>query len=456
MPLGDIKISSNFSLSSQRPLDDRIIVANEAERFAFTLDRRHDLMRVDDLDTTTYWQLVLGTVDQDLMNNANWVQQLPGVVAKTFGLVYGYNDTVIEEDPGDGNFAVLGTTILLISKTMFVEIDNTPQLEDIVKDVEILLYQATAPDIYKSFKVTATITDSGTYISIPVSLNSNNIVFDTSEQYSIVIQFSGVTPVIIDTGVDLSTDIVATIAAGGIEVGDSFDTSKTIRDLWNALIAPYVAPVLSDITISPGATVEVGTTITIVSATLTWVIDSETNPPINAVITGPGFGAIALTTSGQVVAATASTTVQKTTDTTQSWVFSATDKDSVVIPSKTRFVYWQFMWTFGASSTSIVDDTTAQTVIESLQVQELKSGKANIVTATEDNNNPANYTYIVYAAKFGDLTSVLQDGALDVLDGFFEPEDFNYINSQGHSELYKVYKSRATGAYSADVVLTIT
>jgi len=368
MPLGDIKISSNFSLSSQRPLDDRIIVANEAERFAFTLDRRHDLMRVDDLDTTTYWQLVLGTVDQDLMNNANWVQQLPGVVAKTFGLVYGYNDTIIEEDPGDGNFAVLGTTILLISKTMFVEIDNTPQLEDIVKDVEILLYQATAPDIYKSFKVTATITDSGTYISIPVSLNSNNIVFDTSEQYSIVIQFSGVTPIIIDTGVDLSTDIVATIAAGGIEVGDSFDTSNTIRDLWNALIAPYVAPILSNITISPGATVEVGTTIIVVSATLTWVIDSETNPPINAVITGPGFGAIPLTISGQVIAATASTTVQKIVVDNQLWTFSAEDKDNIPLASKTDRVYWYSRLYYGNHTSAVITEAQIESLTSILKV----------------------------------------------------------------------------------------
>ena len=73
MPLGDINLSSNFSLSSQRPLDDRLVLDDIAERNAMDIVRRYNLMIVHIISTGLVYQLVLGTVDSNLANNANWI-----------------------------------------------------------------------------------------------------------------------------------------------------------------------------------------------------------------------------------------------------------------------------------------------------------------------------------------------------------------------------------------------
>lgn len=75
MPLGDIYVSSNFELRSQRPLDSRTNLASIAERDTLILVKRYNLMRCDINDgTDRTFRLVLGTVDTDLMNNSNWVE----------------------------------------------------------------------------------------------------------------------------------------------------------------------------------------------------------------------------------------------------------------------------------------------------------------------------------------------------------------------------------------------
>ena len=341
MPLGDIRISSNFSLSSQRPLDDRTVVENDAERLALTLDRRYHLLRVDVADTNLAWQLVLGTVDQDLMNNANWIGVAVGSV--------------------------------------------------------------------------------------------------------------------LDNQVPLYADLVATVAAGGVEVGDTFQmTLDTVRTLFNAILAPYVASELTSIAISPGATVEVGRTITIVSATLKWEVDSETNPPKNATITGPGFTTAVLSISPQIVPTIPSTTVQKLVNTSQAWTFAAQDKDGVALASRTGYVTWQYRWFFGGNSILIVDDATAQTVIAALRLGLLKPGLANTVKCEDEESNPLHNTYICYAAKFGDISTIVSNNADSILGAFTKLGDFNFNNAEGQTVSYRVYRSNATGAVQTDDTLVIT
>jgi len=70
---GDIKVSSNFEISAQKPLDGNINVLSVADRDSMPLIKRYDRMIVAVQGDYTY-QLVLGTVDNDLSNNANWVK----------------------------------------------------------------------------------------------------------------------------------------------------------------------------------------------------------------------------------------------------------------------------------------------------------------------------------------------------------------------------------------------
>ena len=63
-----IKISTNFLLSAQLPLDDRTVVANITARNAIPTIQRYDGLLVYEIDTNINWQLQGGILD------ANWVQ----------------------------------------------------------------------------------------------------------------------------------------------------------------------------------------------------------------------------------------------------------------------------------------------------------------------------------------------------------------------------------------------
>ena len=369
-----------------------------------------------------------------------------GEELENFGLVYGFNSAITDIDPTEGKFLLFGSTALNISKTMFTNIDVSPQLSNISLDTLILFYKKAYSAINKSYIVTGAIIDNGTYYTIPILLNEENGVMDENAEYSLLIQIKSATIQVYDNEVDLSADIIATITAGGISVGDTFTTADNLRTMFLALIAPYVKSILSNITINPVGPVEVGEIITVVSATVTWVDDSEDAVPYNAVITGPGFAGVILTVSPQTVNATVSTTVQKITNTSQAWVFSGEDKDGNALTTKTRYIQWYYKWFFGGSSVEIVDDTTAQSVIDALRYTSLLPSKNNTVTAAADEENGSNYTYIIYAAIFGDIAEITHNGSAPVLGAFTKLTDRNYTNAQGQIVSMSIYKSNATGA----------
>lgn len=58
------------------------------------------------------------------------------------------------------------------------------------------------------------------------------------------------------------------------------------------------------------------------------------------------------------------------------------------------------------------------------------------------------YTYYVYAASAGDLTSVIQDGSAPVIGAFTKLADVTGTNDYGATVTYRVYKSNATSAFT--------
>ena len=98
---GDILMSSNFELNSQRPLDARLTQADLTARDAIALVQRYDGLEVyiDDGTKKTY-RLILGTVDTDLSNNNNWVDTtlIPGT-------------TNISNFVNDANYTSIGDNI---------------------------------------------------------------------------------------------------------------------------------------------------------------------------------------------------------------------------------------------------------------------------------------------------------------------------------------------------------
>ena len=165
MPSGDIRISSNFALSSQRPLDDRTVLENDTERLALTLDRRYHLLRVDIEDTALAWQLVLGTVDQDLMNNGNWIQLVRGAI-QADGV--GLEAAITLAGTSYGSYPD-GTTV-----------DKDTSMQTIFEN----MFRVSVPPIY--YQPTVNLTPNNVYLEVGTIINFTlNTVFTQNDAGSI-------------------------------------------------------------------------------------------------------------------------------------------------------------------------------------------------------------------------------------------------------------------------------
>ena len=253
-------------------------------------------------------------------------------------------------------------------------------------------------------------------------------------------------------------NITATISGAGITKGDVFENLSP-QQMWEAAFAPYVAPVLGGIVVTPGSTVEVGATITPTSYNLSWTKDSEGNVPYNADIYEPlGVSEEVYLGDGTSITMTLSgaSPITRTTAGSEQWTFTATDKDGKSIPSVYDRVYWYWRRFFGASSLEVTDDASAQTLIESLQQSWLDANKAGTVTCTSDNASASKFTYIAYEASMGDLSTVIQNGADSILGAFTKVGSFSYTNSENVTTDYIVYKTNSEGAFADGDTLAIS
>jgi len=257
----------------------------------------------------------------------------------------------------------------------------------------------------------------------------------------------------------IEEDITSVVSVGGYEVADVIPEGTTLTQFVKDLLAPYLTSAFSSFAVTNDVgtnIIEVGRTITVTQATYTVVNDTEGDPPSNIQIVGPGFDPTTVITSSPHAADDAATEdVTKTSNTTQAWTITGENAEQDVL-NRTYTATWRFAHLFGANSTEVTDQTTATAVLPNLQQSELRAGKDRSVTCTADNQNASNYTYIAYAAKFGDLSNVVLDGSTPVLSAFTKVGDFNYTNSYGHTESYRVYISTATGAYQNGQTLTIS
>jgi len=257
----------------------------------------------------------------------------------------------------------------------------------------------------------------------------------------------------------LDSDLTPTVTLGGVSPSDTFTTGTDWEVIVRKMLEQYVQPKMNSITLSstPSASIfEVGQSVNINSVTISTTNDSDGNPPQNMYVTGPGFNK-SVTTG--VNNADASTVVTKTTNTSESWTLTGEDKNAVSLPSRSTNKNWYFRHFVGGNSTELTSgssDAAVQTVIDALQITSLRSGRSASITTGSWSNTAGNYTYITYAAKFGDLSNILQNGALPVLGAFTKLGDFNFTNAQGHIESYRVYKSNSDAAFADGTSLTIS
>jgi hypothetical protein len=117
-----------------------------------------------------------------------------------------------------------------------------------------------------------------------------------------------------------------------------------------------------------------------------------------------------------------------------------------------------FQWRnyLAASSTVVSDNSTAQTVLAATVTSQLDSDRVWTATCGAANDTLGNFTYIIYPASYGDLTSVIQNGATPVLGAFTKIGDFTVTNAYSSSISVRVYKSNADKAFSSGTTLAIS
>ena len=254
----------------------------------------------------------------------------------------------------------------------------------------------------------------------------------------------------------LSAILTATTTLGGISSGTSYTIGTKLEQILRDLLTPYGNPTVSNLVITTSSSdsiYEVGQTVTVSLATFSTSNDSDGNGPINMYLSGTGFNKLVTTSP---VSATSGTTLQKTTATSETWTLTAQNKNSIAITPATYSKSWQYRIFFGANSTIVTNQSTAQTVISTLQQTKLSSNKSTSYTCTSDNNDNTKYSYIAYPSSFGAISAIIQNGALPVITAWDLVGTYSYTNSYSISTNYYIYKSTVPGAYASGTTLAIS
>ena len=271
---------------------------------------------------------------------------------------------------------------------------------------------------------------------------------------------------------ELVQDLTANQNVGGISSGNSFLSGSSIEALLRSMLIAYIEPTISSLVIRldgssiSTATRDVGNSFTCNTSSFSATIDSPNgNFPVTASITASGadigtqqiFLSDALSSSNVFGLGSTLTIVRASSAGSVS--FTVNTKSQTTVDTQSTSTSFAFYWRnyLGASSTSVVDNTTAQAVVTSGTVTStLDTNKSWTATCTSANANGSNYTFITYPASYGDLSNVIQNGSLPVLTAFTKKGDFTVANSFVSSNSFRVYQSNQPGAFSAGTTLTIS
>ena len=259
---------------------------------------------------------------------------------------------------------------------------------------------------------------------------------------------------------------------GGISSGNVFQSGSSIEALLRSLLIAYIEPTISSLVIRldgssiSTATRDVGDSFTCNTSSFSATVDSPNgNFPVTASITASGadiglqqiFLSNAL--AGSNVFPLGSTLTINRASSAGSVSFTVNTKSQTTVDTQSTSTSFSFLYRnyLAASSTVIFDNTTAQSVINTgIVTDQLDTNRSWTPTCTSANSNVNNFTYIIYPATYGDLTSVIQDGSFQVLSAFTKIGDFNITNSFSAVASFRLYKSTIPGAYQPGATLTIS
>ena len=259
---------------------------------------------------------------------------------------------------------------------------------------------------------------------------------------------------------------------GGISSGDTFISGSSIEALLRELLISYIEPTISSLVIRldgsniSTATRDVNQSFTCNTSSLSATVDSPNgNFPVSASITSSGADIgtqqiyLSNTTSGTNVFPLGSILTINRASSAGTVTFTVNTKSQTTVDTQSTSTSFSFLYRnyLAASSTVISDNATAQSVIDTGTVtSQLDTNIIWAATCTSENTNVSNFTYIIYPATYGDLTSVIQDNAFEVLSAFTKIGDFNITNLFSATTSFRVYQSDQPGAFQPGAILTIS
>lgn len=235
-------------------------------------------------------------------------------------------------------------------------------------------------------------------------------------------------------------------ALGGITVGQTF-SQNTMKEMWDMLLYPYLAPSFSSFTVSDPKNIEVGQSL---AATLSFAWDSQRDSnvqPGSISITDPSAtlitGQNSDSTASAITTYTYSTPVKLNSYGSYTWTITGqTTKGQMYSTVYSKNWWWKIYW---GSSTSANSPT--QTFIKGLQSSQIQSSR------TGDFACPANgYKYLAIPAAYGIPTSIYYAGLpvalADSADGYnsisgsITYTQISITNNYGISSQYNIFRTK--------------
>lgn len=271
----------------------------------------------------------------------------------------------------------------------------------------------------------------------------------------------------------LQNTILTNQTVGALTSGTNLPAGTGLESILRTMLVTYIPPTLSSLVMRIGgsnistAARDVGNSFTTDTASFSATADNPTGIfPISSSWTASGadigtqtfyFGNNVLTTSNVRSVGSVYTINRATTNGTVTFTVNGRRSDTgAAITGATTSISFQWRNYLAASSTIPTSNATAQTVVNASVASALDTDRAWTATCTAANDTTGNFTYVIYPASYGNLSNIIQNGALSVLSAFTNLGDFTITNAYGASILVRIYKSNSDKAFASGTTLAIS
>lgn len=258
----------------------------------------------------------------------------------------------------------------------------------------------------------------------------------------------------------LYTNLIGSVAVGGIPAGTTF-SNATMKDMWDALLKPpYQQPNFSSFTFNHGGALrEVGNAIVGGPYTFTWATSFPANVQNNSVTIRD------LTNNVNLLSGTANdgnavitlSTINKTSAASHQWRAQAVRTNSTVFYSPTVTVSWQWRRFHGTQS------------LTSLSASQIQALSGSALAANRLGNytfGGGSYKYFAWPTSFGaptlfrDFNTNLAVAMAGIAEGYTTPVGAYYAQVVSITNIWGVttnyYLFRTRNILGGSIIITVT